>query len=363
MLRSLSRIHRVVRKELGHGLRSLPTGLLIIAVQIFARTTLLLDHLFFPRFAKAKIDRPIFIIGNPRSGTTILHRFLHTSGQVCSFRVWQMFVPSITGQRLLRRLIPALGRLNPARHYANEAHEPGLDESETDEALFSFRFLDGLFTFLFFMAWSPDDELDKLIAHYAQGSPANARDLAYYQRCLRRLIYLSKKDRFLGKPFTFALRTRDVLAAFPDARFIYLVRDPLEVIPSGINMVSNVTDKQFDTSALPEEVRRRYFENLYRGECVLYRQFFEAYSKGDIPAQNLMIVRFPDLMRDFEGVMDEVVEFCQLPVTGEFREAIQAQAEKQRRHSSKHRYSLGAFGLTPERVRSDLGFVYERWDL
>lgn len=363
MLRSLARIHRVVRKELGHGLRSLPTGLLIVAVQLFARTTLWLDHLFFPGFAKAKIDRPIFIIGNPRSGTTILHRFLHSSGQVCSFQVWQMFVPSITGQFLLRPLIPALARLNPARHYATAAHETGLDAIETDEALFSFRFLDGLFTFLFFMAWSADDELAELIAHYARGSQANARDLAFYRSCLQRLLVISKKDRVLGKPFTFALRMRDVLEAFPDARFLYLVRDPLEVIPSGIKMVSDVTDKQFKTSALPAHVRQRYFENLYRGECELYREFFEVYAKGDIPKENLMVVRFPDLMRDFERVMDEVAHFCELPVTDAFREAIRTQADKQRRHASKHVYSLDAFGIAKERVRSDLAFVYETWNL
>jgi hypothetical protein len=363
MLRSLLRIQRVVSKELGHGLRALPTGFLIVAVQVFARTTLWLDHVFFPGFAKAKIDRPIFIIGNPRSGTTVLHRFLHSSGQVCSFRVWQMFVPSITGQLLLRPLVPAFARLNPARHYANEAHETGLDSIETDEALFSFRFLDGLFTFLFFMGWSAEDELGKLIEHYAEGSKANARDLAYYESCLRRLVYVSRKGRVLGKPFTFVLRIRDVLEAFPDARLLYLVRDPLEVIPSGINMVSKVTDKQFNTSALPAEVRQRYYENLYRGECELYREFFEVYSKGGIPDKNLMIVRFPDLMRDFEGVMDKVMEFSELPVTDEFREAIRAQAEKQRHHASKHEYSLDAFGITEERVRSDLRFVYETWEL
>lgn len=363
MIRALLRIHRVVRRELGHGLRSLPTGLLILAVQAFARTTLWLDHVFCPRFRAAKIDRPIFIIGNPRSGTTLLHRFLHSSGEVCSFRVWQMFVPSITGQWLLRPLIPALARLSPARHYATEAHETGLDEIETDEALFSFRFLDGLFTYLFFFAWSADDELGRLLRHYAPGSAANDRDLVYYRECLRRLLTVSGKDRFLGKPFTFVLRMRDVLRAFPDARFLYLVRDPLEVVPSGINMVSNVTDKQFQTSALPPNVRRRYFENLYRGECALYREFADAHARGDIPPENLLVVRFPDLMRNFEGVMGEILEFCELPVTDAFREAIREKADEQRRHESRHRYSLDAFGLTPERVREDLAFVYDKWKL
>ena len=363
MLRSLFRIHRVVRRELGHGLRSLPVGLLIVAVQLFARTTFWLDHLFFPGFRKAKIDRPIFIIGNPRSGTTILHRFLHSSGQVCSFQVWQMFVPSITGQMLLRPLVPAFARLNPARHYATDAHETGLDSIETDEALFSFRFLDGLFPFLFFMGWSAEDELAKLVAHYAEGSEANARDLGYYEACLKRQLHISRKSRVLGKPFTFVLRMRDVLRAFPDARLLYLVRDPLEVIPSGINMLANVTDKQFGTGALAEEVRQRYYENLYRGECALYREFFDVYSAGDIPAESLMVIRFPDLMRDFEGVMSRIVEFCELPVTDEFREAIRAQAEKQRGHSSKHKYSLDAFGISEERVRTDLAFVYDTWGL
>lgn len=363
MVRALLRIHRVVSRELGHGLRSIPTGFLILAVQLFARTTMWLDHLLFPGFTSVKVDRPIFIIGNPRSGTTILHRFLNQSGEVCSFKVWQMFVPSITGRKLLAPIVPVFARVNPARHYASEAHETGLDEIETDEALLSFRFLDGLFTFLFFFGWSAGDELGALVEHYAEGSPSNDRDLAYYTGCLQRNLYASKKPRVLGKPFTFVLRMRDVLRAFPDARFIYMVRDPLEVIPSGINMLAKVTDKQFGTSRLPAEVRQRYFENLYRGECALYRSFFDVYKAGDIPAANLMVVRFPDLMRDFEGVMAKIVEFCDLKVSDEFARAIEQQGAKQRSHQSKHRYSLDAFGISEERVRSDLAYVYEEFGL
>jgi len=44
--------------------------------QVFNRICFLLDDLFFSDYRKIAIKQPVFIIGNPRSGTTFLHRLM-----------------------------------------------------------------------------------------------------------------------------------------------------------------------------------------------------------------------------------------------------------------------------------------------
>lgn len=363
MLKRMLTIYGIVRRVHGQTFKPLFTGWLIINFQIFTRVTLFLDGIVFPGYKKQPVDRPIFIASNPRSGTTVMQRFLWDSDQVCSFQLWQMFVPSLLGQKLIKPFVPFLARFNPGKHYTKGAHETGLDSVETDEVLLSFRFLDGLFVMLFFYGWSEEDLVGDMMRRHEEGSAKNARELPYYRGALQRNLYSSGKPRVLGKPFTFVLRTADVLKVFPDAKLIYLVRDPAAVIPSGINMLSNVTNKQFGTAKLPAEVRQRYYDNLYRGECELYQRFHEDYTAGKIPEDNVLVVRFPDLMEDFEGVMARILEFTGLEVDDAYMEEVRKQAQKQRSYVSTHKYDLADFGLTREQIRKDLDFVYDTFDL
>jgi omega-hydroxy-beta-dihydromenaquinone-9 sulfotransferase len=42
---------------------------------------------------------------------------------------------------------------------------------------------------------------------------------------------------------------------------------------------------------------------------------------------------------------------------------VRQQAEKQRSYTSSHEHSPDKFGLDPERIRADLGFVYDAFGL
>ena len=74
-----------------------------------------------------------------------------------------------------------------------------------------------------------------------------------------------------------------------------------------------------------------------------------------------MIVRFPDLMQNFEEVMDEIFAFAGFDVDDELRQQVAEQAKKQRNYKSKHRYDLQSIGLSREQIRQDLDFVYEEF--
>ena len=54
--------------------------LAIIFLHIIVSIFMVLDYIFFPSLLKQNVSNPIVIVGNPRSGTTFLQRFLVDNG-------------------------------------------------------------------------------------------------------------------------------------------------------------------------------------------------------------------------------------------------------------------------------------------
>src|SRR5208282_2708227 len=100
------------------------------------------------------LHRPIVIVGNPRSGTTFLHRFLVDNRIGAGLRLWEMMFPSLTLRRMIRPLLPRLEAISPARHHSTVAHDTGLTSIETDDASMLFRFFDGFFLYGFILAFA-----------------------------------------------------------------------------------------------------------------------------------------------------------------------------------------------------------------
>ena len=82
------------------------------------------------------------IVGNPRSGTTFLHRYLVRNHIGVGSQLWQMIYPSIIIQKLIRPFLPLLEKVSPTRHHSTAAHATSLQSVETDDAALFFRFFD-----------------------------------------------------------------------------------------------------------------------------------------------------------------------------------------------------------------------------
>jgi hypothetical protein len=352
----------IQRRVFGQRVRPYLVLGVLVSLRAFVGFTWWLDSIFFRGFKRKVIDRPIFIIGNPRSGTTFLHRFLAEQGDVVGFRLYEMLVPSLTGQLLMKPLLPILGALNPGKHHAAVAHETSFDALETDDAALFLRFMDGVFLYSYFLCWD-DPDPSFVFDQFEPGSTQTQRDLAFYEQCLERALHRSGKARVLGKLFTFPARIEDVLRRFPDAKLIYMVRDPCETLPSGMSLVTGVQEQAFHISRLPEPTRARFLSRLYTGLSLLLTRFVSHYRAGDIPAENLLIVRYTDLMDDFAGTMARILEFAELEAGESFRARIRETAERQRVRISKHEYSLAQYGLDAQRIVDDLLEVYLTFDL
>jgi hypothetical protein len=321
---------------------------------------LALDPLLFRRLRAAKPRPPIFIIGNPRSGTTFLHRFLVARGFGAGFELWHLLWPSLTARTLIRPFLKHLERVNPARFHGTKAHPTSLRSVETDDALVFFRFLDGLFRYGYFLAWDDEDHAAGLEAALARDA---GRDFGFLAEAQARNLVWHGADRAVGKVFSMALRPEAAIAAFPDAKFLYMLRDPVDTIPSGISLLTGVLEQAFPLDRVDPAVRARWNARLYEAFVRLYGAFAESWAAGRLPADRVMIVRYDRMMADLEGTMDAIAAFSGHPLDEPARAEIARTAEKQRRWSSEHAYDLARFGLDAERIRRDCAIVYSTFGL
>jgi hypothetical protein len=332
-------------------------GVLVFCVfRLVLALFMLLDYVFFWSLWRKKVKSPIVIVGTPRSGTTFLHRKLVADQFGAGFQLYRMLYSSLCVQVLVKPFLPLMEKLSPAKHHVAAAHKTSLVSVETDDVSILFRYLDGFFLYGFFLAW---DEVDHKALMDPRIRDTSARDFAWMETLWRRNLVAKKSDRVVAKLFTLCMRLPAFQKHFPDAKIIYMVRDPVEVIPSTMSLMSGPLQAKFGFWDLDPELRSRFLERLYQGLVDLYRGFHDDWTGGQIDRSQVFVCPYPRLMNDYEGLMTELVAFLGEPLTPELVESIQAQAREQKGRKSGHRYDLAQFGLDEARIRRDCAFVTE----
>lgn len=177
--------------------------------------------LLSPWYRRIRIDRPIFIIGPFRSGTTILEKIISEHPGVGYFRYASNIFPKapVSGHLFLT-LLWTLGVLD--RDHVALVHNP--------------RFLSSaLSPYECEWIWSQsaknlwDERCADLTAGADFSDPAFER---YLFSVIRRHMMLQRGSRFLNKNPVNCVRLRYLKRLFPDARFVTIVRDPIDTIVS-----------------------------------------------------------------------------------------------------------------------------------
>lgn len=221
------------------------------------------------------MESPLFIVGNARSGTTWLHRLITAdSNRFTTMRTWEIiFAPSVTWRVLFRSIycldsLLSGGLLFKALMFleerilgsptarANSVHHVGLFEAEEDEflmihvgyaqlVLFFFPLASDLLHPLIMFDYTPESGPGSQPEdHLAQAVKATI--FGYYRQCVQRHVYYHSQLRgggrliFVSKNPTFTLRIPSVYAAFPDARVVCLLRDPMQSVPSMVSYIAKV---------------------------------------------------------------------------------------------------------------------------
>jgi hypothetical protein len=317
---------------------------------------MILDRIFIPSLWFKKIKSPIIIVGNPRSGTTFLHRFLVNNGFGTGTQLWQMIYSSVILQKLLKPFLPLLEYLSPAKHHSTDAHKTSLTSVETDDASMLFRFFDGFFLYGFILSWSKSDLFNWVDPEVRDNTQ---RDFRWFKSLWKRTLIASKGKRTIAKLFSLSSTSPQFIKEFPDAKILYMVRDPLSVIPSGLSLVTGVLDKMFGFWSLPESKRTLFISRLYNAFIELLIRFEKDWSNGNIDKSKVMIVHFDRMMNNFDELMDDIIKFTGQESSDYLLDEISVTSEKQKAFMSKHKYDLEKFGLSEEKIKKDCKKYYE----
>jgi omega-hydroxy-beta-dihydromenaquinone-9 sulfotransferase len=352
----LSLSYRVIRRTFGVRVLPLFAGMYWATLRFWVWVGMAIDPLVSGRLRRTEVKRPIVLVGNPRTGTTFLQRFMCDQGYGAGMEVYRMLFPSLVIQVVLKPFLPLLEAIAPTRWHKTKAHDTSLVSVETDDVAVLFRHFDGFFLYGFFLAF---DEEDHEQAFTPEVRDTSARDFDWLEQLWRRSLVAHDHDVVIAKLFSLGTRLPQFLERFPEARILYMARDPLSTIPSGMSLVTGVLDKAFGFWALPPEVRTRWFERLYSGLVELQRRFEDDYTSGRIPKDRVFIVRYDRMMSDFDGLMDDMHTFLGHAPTEAQRKAIAEQAEVQRAYKSEHKYDLAKFELDEARIRKDSKAFYD----
>jgi omega-hydroxy-beta-dihydromenaquinone-9 sulfotransferase len=340
------------------GVRVLPffAGWVWLNFRIANAIGLALDGIFFRKLGTVQIKAPIVLVGNPRTGTTFLQRFLADQGYGAGMEVFRMLHPSLLVQTVIKPFLPILEMVSPAKYHSTKAHDTNLTSVETDDVGVLFRYFDGFFLYGFFLAFHETDLEDQFKPEVRDTSE---RDFAWLETLWKRSLVAHGSDTVIAKLFSLGTRLPQFLKKFPDAKILYMARDPVATIPSGMSLVTGVLENAFGFWKLPEDVRARWMKRLYTGLVELQRRFAEDYVSGRIPNGSVYVVRYDRMMSEFEVVMDEMHAFLGVKGTDPQLKAIADQADKQRSYKSEHAYDLAKFGLDEATIRRDCASYYD----
>ena len=308
-----------------------------------------------PEIHDQEIERPIIVVGLPRSGTTHLVNLIAADQRLRSMPLWE-------GQQ-------------PVPDPREKPGPDGVDPRYTRSALAweGFRTSSPLIAVMHPM--NPDhihEELELLLPDFTSYNQEwvtrgpRWRDYylahdqtvhyAYLKTVLKILQWYRPRERWVLKSPQHLEQLGPLLTTFPDATIVMTHRDPVSVIQSSATMLAYGARMTY-TQPRPEW----YFE--YWSDRI--RRLLEASVRDRhlLPADRTIDVLFHEFMADDLAMVERIYEIARLPMTKAARAQIEAYLQgHQRGQAGQVVYDVRKdFGAEPSEVRAPFDFYRDRF--
>lgn len=244
---------------------------------------------------RLQIRNPIIILGNIRSGTTILYDLLSVHPEVCWFSNYTNRFPLSRRAILLHRLLdlPLAGRVFKRAISRNNRLALAIP-------------------------W-PDEGDDIYHAHCGFGAARNGLETTLTEEMqhklrqviLRHLRYTGKR-RFLTKQTANNRRIELLHRMFPDAYYIHMIRDGRAVANSTLRVPWWNDTYIWWLGYTAREWERRGKEPVELAGLYWKRTVEEVWNKRHLFQNRYIEARYEDLVRDTRGVIGTLTNFCEL---------------------------------------------------
>jgi len=299
------------------------------------------EELKDPAIARERIDRPIFILGLPRSGTTFLHNLMAQDPANSVARCWQTIFPypirrgdpnDVDRRRRIvarqfsafRRLAPELPSLHPLE--ADAAQEC---IEITGQVLQSLRF-----------------DTTHYIPSYAEWLDDTGH-LEAYRFHKRFLQHLQHQNGARGH---WVLKSPDHIFAwdglnevYPDARFVMVHRDPLRVLAS-VARLTEVLREPFTRKIDRLQIGRQVTDRWAEGS----RRLIEANKQLHRNPHRIFHVHYSELTRNPVGAVSAIYRHFGLNLTPKVAASLHRSiAERPTGGYGQNGYHFADYGIDP----------------
>lgn len=309
----------------------------IILLQVAHWVGFCCDAIFFRQYRKVNVQKPVFVSGIPRSGTTHLQRVLARHEELTSTQMWEcLFAPSITERHIFsvfgRLLSPLLrkfgGRRRSLFKRLDGIHKLGLHEAEED----FIALLPVNACFLIVLLFPDQEHFWRLVKFDLEMPPSHKKIiLNFYRRIIQKHLYFhGQHKRYLCKNPSFATWVNDLHQYFPDARFVLCEREASKTVPSQLSSLEPGW-KLLQGGELSERFSERIVKML--------AYYYHYQSALDYQASKALSLPMSQLVEDLEASVKLVLEHCQLTLTEDFNDYLQLEVAKAKEYKSGHHYT------------------------
>ncbi|HEV3130631.1 MAG TPA: sulfotransferase [Acidimicrobiales bacterium] len=315
------------------------------------------DRKRFPGIADERIVKPVFIIGMPRTGTTILHDILAQDPSNRAPLTWEAMFPSPPPEAATFQTDPrivACAATFPSVELQIPAfkamHPMGAELTQECVTMMGEAMCTPLFHNQFrvptYEDWVDDD---------ADWSHV----YAFHHGQLQHLQWHNHRDRWVLKTGAHLWGLDSLLARYPDARIVFTHRDPVKSMTSYASLTSLVRSMGSDTVD-PEEVATDWTARL----CKILTRGLRVRQAQSYPDAIFYDMFFSDFIRDQFASVAAIYDAFDIPMSERAAQRMRAFiGDNPPGKHGIHRYAPHEFGVVPERVRSEFREYIDYFDL
>ncbi len=298
-----------------------------------------------PQIADQPVERPIFVVGPPRSGTTIFHDLLVMDPDNRVPLTWETARPLPPPEAATYRSDPRIAQAQADLDQVDKLlpqfktmHPMGAERAQECVTMTSHDFTSMIYFVQYFVP-----TYDRFVIESDMRSA-----LKWHRRFLQVLQWKKPGVRWALKSPQHLWHLQHIHREYPDALFVQTHRDPVKIVISTSNLAAHLQGMASDHADLAK-VTRYYAQALAKGynNTVAYRK------SGALPDSQVVDLYFRDFMADQVGTVRRAYEHFGLALSDSAANAMQTflddnPADKH----GKHLYSLANTGMEEAELRA-----------
>lgn len=320
------------------------------------RLKLVEDRRANPEIAEQEIRRPIFVVGLPRTGSTILHDILAQDPANRVPLTWECMWPSPPPERdsyetdpriaSCDARFPGVDRLIPG---FKAMHPMGARLAQECVVLFQHSMTSPIFHNEYRVP-SYQDWVDTCdwAPHYD-----------FHRRQLQQLQWRCPGERWVLKSGGHMWGLEHLLATYPDARVVQAHRDPLKVAASFASLATLVRSMASD-AVDAAEVAADWTPRL----AAALHHAIDVRDAGGHPDARFHDLHFAGFVKDPFAAVERIYAEFELPLSGEAADRMRGFiADNPAGKHGVHGYRASEYGLDPEEERRRFARYVERFEI